>query len=157
MAKKTESPEPVATKGRRKSPWVVCGEGVRQRFLRGMVTHDLVQRGLSFDDAYAVARAVRDRLEGREEVTTAEIRDLIREQLEGMYGPELPTGLGEPAKPVVTFFQAANPVGELSVIDAETVQDCGVQVADLHRVADNIVPIVVGLPMLVAAANTTTS
>ena len=39
---------------------VVCSEGIRQRFLRGMITHDLVQRGLPFDDAYTVAQAIRD-------------------------------------------------------------------------------------------------
>ena len=99
MAKKaTDSPDSSAAKGRKKPPWVVCSEGIRQRFLRGMVTHDLVQRGLPFDDAYAVARTLRDRLDGREEVTTSEIRDLIREEIEGMFGPDVSARMGEAVK-----------------------------------------------------------
>ncbi len=84
---------------RRKPLTVVCSKGVRQRFLRGMITHDLVQRGLSFDDGYAAARAIRDRLAGREEVTTAEIRDLITEHLEETFGTELPEVLRTPLRP----------------------------------------------------------
>jgi 2,3-bisphosphoglycerate-independent phosphoglycerate mutase len=99
MNKKTEPAAPVGGKSRRKGPWVVRGEGVRQRFLRGMVTHDLVQRGLPFDDAYAIARSIRGQIDEREEVTTDEIRDLIHESLEGCYGRDLPRGLTEPLKP----------------------------------------------------------
>lgn len=75
-------------KGRRKQLIVIDTQGVRKPFLRGMITHDLVQRGLEFDDAYAAARAIRDRLVPREEVATAEIRDLIQQQLEEMFGAE---------------------------------------------------------------------
>ena len=48
--KKTEeakSSAKSADKGRRKPLMVVCSKGVHQRFLRGMITHDLVQRGLA--------------------------------------------------------------------------------------------------------------
>ena len=85
---------------RRKSLTVVCSKGVRQRFLRGMITHDLVQRGLSFDDGYAAAHAIRDRLADHEEVSTAEIRDLIQEHLEETLGTDLPEHLSRPLRPV---------------------------------------------------------
>lgn len=55
--------------------------GHAQPFLRGMVTHDLVQRGVPFEAAYAVARAVRDELAERGEVTTAELRDRVSQRL----------------------------------------------------------------------------
>ncbi len=83
---------------RRKNLIVVCSKGARQRFLRGMITHDLVQRGLSFDDGYAAAHAIRDRLADREEVTTSEIRDLIHEHLESVFGPDLPERLRGPIR-----------------------------------------------------------
>ena len=70
---------------------VVCSEGKRQRFLRGMVTHDLVRRGVDFDTAYATARAVRDRIGDRDEIAAAEIEDLVSEHLEGVLGHD-PTG-----------------------------------------------------------------
>ena len=85
---------------RRKGPLVVVSsKGVQQRFLRGMITHDLVQRGLDFDDAYAVARTVRDLLADREEVSTAEIRDVIQRQLEELFGPEATARLASPLRP----------------------------------------------------------
>lgn len=74
--------------GKRPTLWVRTASGRRHPFLRGMVTHDLILRGLSFDEAYAAAHALRDRLAGREEVTTAELEDLIEEQLEEMLPEE---------------------------------------------------------------------
>jgi 2,3-bisphosphoglycerate-independent phosphoglycerate mutase len=46
-----------------------------------MVTHDLVQRGLTFEAAYGVARALREELAERGEVSTAELRERIDERL----------------------------------------------------------------------------
>ena len=77
---------------------VVTSQGVRHRFLRGMITHDLMLRGLDFDHAYAVARSIRGRLEGRDEVTTAEILDLIHEELETVFDGALPSNLQDPVK-----------------------------------------------------------
>jgi 2,3-bisphosphoglycerate-independent phosphoglycerate mutase len=82
---------------------VVYASGFRQRFLRGMVTHDLVQRGLDFDSAYAVANTIRDRLANRDEVETVELRDLIQQELEKLYGPELSPALRDPARPAPTI------------------------------------------------------
>ena len=89
-----------ADKGHRPQLTVVNAAGVRRRFLRGMITHDLVQRGLDFDEAYAVSQAIRDRVADRQEVTTAQIRDLIQEHLERLFGGQVPTGLRRPVRPV---------------------------------------------------------
>jgi len=79
---------------------VVSSDGRRRRFLRGMVTHDLVLRGLGFEPAYAMAQTVRDLLADREEVTTAELRELIREELARLFGGEVPSQLLEPVRRV---------------------------------------------------------
>ncbi|MDP7034835.1 MAG: 2,3-bisphosphoglycerate-independent phosphoglycerate mutase [Planctomycetota bacterium] len=71
-----------AAKDRDKSLFVRTGQGGKYRFLRGMITHDLVKRGYEFDLAYSVARSIRDRLSDRTEVTTAEIRDLIEAEVD---------------------------------------------------------------------------
>ena len=81
MASASDDKSRGSSKGRRQLV-VVSADGSRQRFLRGMVTHDLIQRGLDFDPAYAIARAIRDRLAERDEVTTRELRDLIDEEIE---------------------------------------------------------------------------
>ncbi len=66
---------------------VVDSQGRKNPFLRGMVTHTLVKRGLSFEDAYAVARKLRKRLAHRHEVSKAELRDLLGELVNSMFGP----------------------------------------------------------------------
>ena len=75
---------------------VTDSTGQRHRFLRGMITHDLVQRGIAFEEAYEAARAIRDQIGDRSEVTTAEIRAAITDQLHKMYGAELPVTLRAP-------------------------------------------------------------
>ncbi len=92
MTKTPEGRSPRASGGGRRAEsariFVRDSSGSRHPFLRGMVTHDLLQRGLSFDEAYAAARAVGDRIAGRSEVSTAELKELIERQLEGTLGRE---------------------------------------------------------------------
>ncbi len=91
MAKKSKGRVPEekpGEAGRRPTVQVRDRSDVLHPFLRGMVAHDLVQRGLPFEDAYAAARAVRDRLVGREEISTAELKELIDRQVETMFGGE---------------------------------------------------------------------
>lgn len=82
----TKTPEASPSETPRPEVWVRKSSGSRHPFLRGMITHDLIQRGLSFDDAYAAARALRDRIADREEIETSELNDLIEEQLVSMFG-----------------------------------------------------------------------
>ncbi|MEM6704868.1 MAG: 2,3-bisphosphoglycerate-independent phosphoglycerate mutase [Acidobacteriota bacterium] len=60
---------------------VVEDTGEERPFLRGMVTHQLLQRGLEFDRAFAIANEVRRTLSGRERVAASELAVLIEEQL----------------------------------------------------------------------------
>lgn len=75
---------------------VVDSSGNRHRFLRGMVTHDLVKRGIDFTEAYAIAQRLRDALEDRDEVTTAELRAQLEELLEDRFGEDLAAELRQP-------------------------------------------------------------
>ncbi len=47
-------------------------------FLRGILTSSLHDAGLSFEEAYGLATKVREQLDDRPEVTTAEIREIVR-------------------------------------------------------------------------------
>ncbi|MEM8933459.1 MAG: hypothetical protein AAGE94_19875, partial [Acidobacteriota bacterium] len=95
----------------RKGPlWVVSSDGRRQRFLRGVLTHDLVQRGVDFDDAYAIARTVRDLVADRQDVSTHEIRDHVQERLESTFGVEQATRwLNTVPAPVVAGLRVDSP------------------------------------------------
>jgi 2,3-bisphosphoglycerate-independent phosphoglycerate mutase len=70
-----------------------------------MITHDLVQRGVSFDDGYALASAIRGQLAGREEVTTSELRDLIEERLVALLGADAASALRAPTRPASRELQ----------------------------------------------------
>ena len=58
-------------------------------FLRGILVQSLVDAGLAFTDAYAIAKRVRNQLDGDAEVlTTAELRRLVGEEVERRLGGE---------------------------------------------------------------------
>ena len=61
------------------------GSPTKIPFLRGILTHSLQEAGLPFDEAYALASEVRDRLSETAEITTAELRQTVLEQIAG-YG-----------------------------------------------------------------------
>jgi 2,3-bisphosphoglycerate-independent phosphoglycerate mutase len=103
MAKKT--PEPKTTgKNRRKATLWVVGSNGRQRFLRGIITHDLMQHGFEFEEAFAIARALRERLADHKEVKTQEIRALVHEHVEKVYGARSAARLvGKTVQPLTEF------------------------------------------------------
>ncbi|RMF79034.1 MAG: hypothetical protein D6739_11295 [Nitrospirae bacterium] len=58
-------------------------------FLRGLLTRSLMDVGLPFQDAYAIASAMRDRLEGVEEIAAEELRRQVAALLEERHGREV--------------------------------------------------------------------
>ncbi len=83
---------------RKGTTYVIDAAGKQTPYLRGMMTHGLVQRGLSFEDAYAVAHALRDRLAEREQIQVRELMGLAREELTAMLGPEAAAQLRRPVR-----------------------------------------------------------
>ncbi|MDX1384278.1 MAG: hypothetical protein R3190_11575, partial [Thermoanaerobaculia bacterium] len=79
--------------------YVRLKDGSRRPFLRGMLTHDLVGRGLPFEDAYGLARAIRDRISDRQEVTGSELNDLIDEQIAATFDAAEVAQLNAPDRP----------------------------------------------------------
>ena len=76
-------------KSRSKSSLMVISSRGRRPFLRGIVTHALMQRGMEFDGAYAVAHAVRGSLSDRTEITADELWGVILAQVESSFGSEM--------------------------------------------------------------------
>jgi 2-phosphoglycerate kinase len=64
---------------------VVEDEAGRRPFMRGIMVHSLMSRGASFDDAYRVANAVRDKIRGLGSVSP---KDLVRAAREFLGAPE---------------------------------------------------------------------
>ncbi len=53
----------------------------RRPFMRGIMIHSLMARGVSFEDAFRAANALRDRLRGRAVVQKEELAKAVREML----------------------------------------------------------------------------
>lgn len=64
---------------------VVEDEAGRRPFMRGIMVHSLMSRGVGFDDAYRVANAVREKIRGRGVVSP---KDLVRAARELLGAPE---------------------------------------------------------------------
>ncbi|HHH31609.1 MAG TPA: hypothetical protein ENK57_25125, partial [Polyangiaceae bacterium] len=72
---------------RKKQPMVVSSQG-RYRFQTGMITADLLRRGLRMADAQEIARAVRDSVLGKKEITVDKLGDRVDSLIEKHLGPE---------------------------------------------------------------------
>ncbi|MEN8158790.1 MAG: ATP cone domain-containing protein [Myxococcota bacterium] len=59
----------------------------RRRFMRGIMVHSLMARGVSFDEAYRVANLVRDKIRGRPVVRRDELAALIEGEFDGRLEP----------------------------------------------------------------------
>ena len=86
---------------------VVDGQG-RRPFMRGIIVHALMARGISFEDAYRTADAVRDRLRGREEIARDELNELVAREL-AEYGAGEMQPVIHPAEIEVTSGRRSEP------------------------------------------------
>ena len=68
-----------------KSLYVIDGKQ-RVPFLRGMITHSLIERGLSFKEAYEAASLVRDCVGEKGEVNKGDLRKLIDSVVQERFG-----------------------------------------------------------------------
>lgn len=63
----------------------------RRPFMRGIMVHSLMARGVSFEDAYRAANQVRDQIRGREVVRREELAALVQKEFDGgLEPPPLP-------------------------------------------------------------------
>ena len=90
---------------------------VRTPFLRGILTSSLHHAGLPFDEAYALATQVREKLEDRPEVTTKELREVVL-QLISDYGPATVQRYEHPATLPATIL-VRDPQGETTQFSRE--------------------------------------
>jgi len=75
----------------RENLYVVDGDR-KVPFLRGMITHSLVERGLSFEDAYEVASAVRERIKQRKVIEKRDLNLLIQDVVEQKFDKKYVAG-----------------------------------------------------------------
>lgn len=78
----------VARKDKRKKRPMVTSRHGKYRFQTGMVTASLLNRGLSMEDALAVARAVRDSIATNQEISTEKLTARINELIVSELGAQ---------------------------------------------------------------------
>ena len=80
---KALSPSKLKSKKQSREKRAMVGEesGLARPYMRGIMVHSLLARGISFDQAYETAQEVADRLRGRPTVGRDELGDMVREIL----------------------------------------------------------------------------
>jgi 2-phosphoglycerate kinase len=95
MAEESPGRAGAGSRPRRTGAKTLVADGEAERpFMRGIMVHSLLGRGLSFEDAYRVASAVRERLRARPVITRDELRALVGE----LAGPLAPEARREPTR-----------------------------------------------------------
>ena len=72
-------------KGSDKRALVVEASGLARPYMRGIMVHSLMARGIAFDEAYSAAQTVADRLRNRPSVDRVELGDMAREILGSIF------------------------------------------------------------------------
>ena len=91
------------------SPYVIDGDQ-KIPFLRGMLTHSLIERGLGFKEAYHAANKVRDHIRDRGSIPKRKLRHVIDSVLKSEFGeryaPKKILAVAPPARILVRGEQA---------------------------------------------------
>ena len=118
-------------------PLVVIGPEGPRPFMRGILVHSLVSRGVPFSVAFETAKQIDDRLPDRGQVKREELAQLVDELLGGRYAldapsihptPE-PTRVVDPQRGVQPFSKG---------ILAVSLQGAGLEPPDAHELAREI-------------------
>ena len=70
-------------------------------FLRGMITHSLIARGLSFQDAYQTAHIIRDKVRPHREISRQDLTRLIQSVVEEKFAGRYPRKVPKPPPTVL--------------------------------------------------------
>lgn len=122
-------------------PFVVSADDLtRVPFLRGILTRSLQKAGLSFEDSYRVASAIRDQLDSVEEIDSAALRRMVAKHLDA-YGSEIVDRYQVPLLPAETIIIDSAEQGAVAYSRGRHSQDlvaAGLTTEDASVVADRI-------------------
>jgi len=112
---------------------IVAGESHRP-FMRGIMVHSLMARGVPFEDALATAEQVRERIKGREVVPREELADCIAELL----GNDFPHQPPMPLPPTLEVLDGSSsrPFSKMTL--AQSLLAASIEPSDAHDVAARI-------------------
>jgi 2-phosphoglycerate kinase len=112
---------------------VISGEA-RRPFMRGIMVHALMARGVPFEDALATAEHVREKIKGRREVPRVELAGLVEEVLGGEFPHQPPM----PVPPALEVVEGSSAEPFSKAILAQSLLAASIEPADAHEVAARI-------------------
>jgi len=71
---------------------IIRQDNSKHPFMRGMLAHKLIQRGLSFDQAYQISKDARSFFQEQAEVSSDSLMQAVDELIVNRYGKELLKG-----------------------------------------------------------------
>lgn len=113
---------------------MIVSDGARRPFMRGIMVHSLMARGVSFDDALATAEHVRQHIKGRREVMRAELSAFIEDRLGVEFSHQPPMPL--PPTLAVVDDKGSAPFSKATL--AQSLLAASIEPADAHDVAAGI-------------------
>ncbi len=125
---RSRSPE-----GESRRTMVVSGEA-RRPFMRGIMVHSLMARGVPFEDALATAEHVREKIKGRPEVPRIELAGFVEEVLGGDFPHQPPM----PVPPALEVVDASTSEPFSKAILAQSLLAASIEPSDAHEVAARI-------------------
>ncbi len=124
----------------RENLYVVEGDR-KVPFLRGMLTHSLLERGLTFEEAYETAREVRARIRRRKTITKAELSKVVRSVVEKRFGKGYLHNFSTPpvaARPVILVTGQNQDFPFSKGILSQSLQASGLEPSSAYEVARHI-------------------
>ncbi|HEX9594316.1 MAG TPA: hypothetical protein VGB12_13395 [bacterium] len=105
-------------------------------FLRGLLTQSLVDVGLSFTDAYAIASTMREELHRVPDIPAHELRGRVAAHLERLHGPELRQRYeaGPVADSPIQVVMDGKPTPFVLATLARSLQACAIDPPTAHRI-----------------------
>ena len=111
----------------------------KQPFMRGILTHSLVQQGMDFEKAYHIAQTVRQRLHDQEELWVADLLQMIQEIITQEYGESYLSTLSAVENPTnIRITTEKNSQFFSKGLLAKSITASGVTLNQAHQIAQEV-------------------
>ncbi|MBG55705.1 MAG: hypothetical protein CL935_01070 [Deltaproteobacteria bacterium] len=120
---------------------VIRPDNSKHRFMRGMLAHKLIQRGLSFDQAYQISKDARSYFQQQSEVTTESLMSSVDELIVARYGQEVLKGLNSelfPSGKQISVYRRNTSAPFSKGLLTQSITSSGVKPEEAYQIAFNM-------------------
>ncbi len=120
---------------------VIRPDKSKHRFMRGMLAHKLIQRGLSFDQAYQISKDARSYFQQQSEVTTESLMRSVDELIVARYGKEVLKELNSdlfPSGKQISVYRRNTSAPFSKGLLTQSITSSGVKPEEAYQIAFNM-------------------